>query len=244
MVEPRNRSRFTEMAMLSAEANIPARVILFLGAPGSGKGTQSSRLAAQLGIPCLSTGEILRSEAKRNTPAGFELRRILASGSMVDDEMICRVAEARLRRDVPAGGLILDGFPRNVAQAHYLDRLLTSLGLPSPTVFLLNVSTAALTLRLTSRRHCASCGATYNLISRRSLRGSRCEIDGGALVERDDDCAEVIARRLEDFEAGCRPLIDYYRAAELHSIDGDRDPDEIASALLEIATHSDRLVSA
>src|SRR5947209_20314209 len=105
------------MAMLTAEANLSARVILFLGAPGSGKATQSSRLAAQLGIPCLSTGEILRSEAKRNTPAGFELHRLLASGSMVDDDMICRVVETRLRRDVPAGGLILDGFPRNAAQA-------------------------------------------------------------------------------------------------------------------------------
>jgi adenylate kinase len=134
-----------------------ARVILFLGAPGSGKGTQSSRLSSRLRLSCLSTGEILRSEAKRNTPAGFRLRRILASGSLVSDETVCSVVETRLRREVRNAGLILDGFPRTVEQAAYLDGLLSGLGIPRPTVLHLHVSRQGLLRRLTARRHCARC---------------------------------------------------------------------------------------
>jgi adenylate kinase len=215
-------------------ANGRARVILFLGAPGSGKGTQSSRLSSRLRLSCLSTGEILRSEAKRNTPAGFRLRRVLASGSLVSDETVCSVVESRLRREVLDAGLILDGFPRTVEQAAYLDSLLSRLGLPRPMVVHLHVSQQGLLRRLTARRHCASCGAIYNLISRPSLGGLRCESDGGALVERDDDAEGVVLRRLAEFDHMSAPLIEYYSGPDYHRMDGDRDPDSIARDLLEI----------
>jgi adenylate kinase len=216
--------------------NDHGRVILFLGAPGSGKGTQSSWLSSQLGIPCLSTGDALRSEAKRNSPAGVRLRRILASGSLVGDEIVCEVVGARVRRGLPEGGLILDGFPRTVQQADFLGRLLADLGSPEPVVIHLDVSKPLLLRRLTARRHCAVCGTVYNLISRPSLRGPRCENDGGLLVERDDDAEGVVLRRLEAFDASSAPLIDYYRGADFHRIDGDRDLDTVAAELMEIAT--------
>jgi adenylate kinase len=211
-----------------------ARVILFLGAPGSGKGTQSSRLALRLGLSCLSTGEILRSEAKRNTPAGFRLRQVLASGSLVSDETVCSVVESRLCREVPNGGVILDGFPRTVEQAIFFDGLLSRLGLPRPAVLHMHVSREELVRRLTARRHCASCGAIYNLLSRPSLRGSRCENDGGALVERDDDAEGVVLRRLAEFDRSSAPLIEHYRGPDYHRVDGERDADSITRDLLEV----------
>jgi adenylate kinase len=209
--------------------------IIFLGAPGSGKGTQSARLAAQLGISCLSTGDALREAAKRTTPSGVKLRRTLASGQLVSDDLVCEVVGARLRNDAAGNGLILDGFPRTLSQARYLDSVLADLGLPQPTVIHLHVGRTRLLKRLTGRRHCAVCGAVYNLNSRPSLRGPRCENDGGLLVERDDDREEVVQRRLEEFEASAAPLIDYYRDADFHRVNGDRDLDVVSAELAEIA---------
>ena len=205
-----------------------------MGAPGSGKGTQSSWLSKQLGIPCLSTGEILRTEAKRNTPAGFRLRQFMATGALVDDEMVCAVVGARLQRETTENGLILDGFPRTVHQAAFLDGLLADLGLPRPTVIDLDVSEEGLLRRLTGRRQCAVCGAIYNLNSRPSLRGSRCENDGGALVQRDDDTEGVILHRLQEFVNNSAPLVDYYKGPDYHRIEADRDRDAVTEDLLSI----------
>jgi adenylate kinase len=182
----------------------------------------------------LSTGEILRTEAKRNTPAGFRLRQFMATGALVDDEMVCAVVGARLQRETTENGLILDGFPRTVHQAAFLDSLLADLGLPRPTVIDLDVSEEGLLRRLTGRRQCAVCGAVYNLNSRPSLRGSRCENDGGALVQRDDDTEGVILHRLQEFENNSAPLIDYYKGPAYHRIQADGDRDAIAEDLLSI----------
>jgi adenylate kinase len=188
-----------------------------------------------LGIPTLSTGEALRAAAKSPSVSGIRLRRQLASGSLVSDEVVCEVVGAGLRRNASESGLILDGFPRTVSQAVYLDSLLSDLGLPRPTVVHLHVAKSKLLQRLTGRRHCAVCGAVYNLNSRPSLRGSRCENDGGLLSERDDDREEVVVRRLEEFEATAVPLINYYRDADFYHLDGDRDPDVVAGELVRIA---------
>ena len=224
--------------LTSANSNYsrPRGVFIFLGAPGSGKGTQSARLARQLGIPTLSTGEALRSAAKLPSVSGVRLRRVLASGSLVSDELVCEVVGENLRRNASESGVILDGFPRTLAQARYLDSLLAELGLAQPTVIHLHVAKHKLLQRLTGRRHCAVCGAVYNLNSRPSLRGSRCENDGGSLMERDDDREEVVLRRLEEFEATAAPLIEYYRGADFYQIDGDRDLDVVAGELARIAS--------
>lgn len=225
-----------------------ARIILFLGAPGSGKGTQSVRLSTQLGIPCLSTGEMLRSEAKTKTPAGLRLRRVLASGSLVSDSTVLKVAGARLRREAergfPAGGLILDGFPRTLNQARFLDRLLSELGLSRPTVIHLDVSAHGLLTRLSARRQCAECGAIYNLVTNPSRLGTSCEIDGGNLVARDDDSEGVVLKRLEEFERLSAPLIDYYASADYHCIDGDRESDTVSFDLMGVLTPQETYLAA
>jgi adenylate kinase len=215
------------------------KVILFLGAPGSGKGTQSAWLSSQLAIPSLSTGEMLRAEAKKETPAGLKLRGIVASGSLVSDAVVCDAVRSRLRRELRAHignkGMILDGFPRTITQAECLDQILAGLKMPGPLVLHLDVSRQRLIERLTSRRQCSDCGAIFNLVSRPSLAGLRCEHDGGELLQRHDDTEAVIVRRLADFEASSALLIEHYRKAEYHRIDGDRDAGAISKELLRIA---------
>ena len=220
------------------------RVILFLGAPGSGKGTQSSWLSEQLGIPSLSTGDMLRAEAKRKTPAGLKLRDVLASGSLVDDKLVCEAVRAKLHRDMPAQGIILDGFPRTVTQAECLDRILAGMGLPGPMVLHLDVSRENLLSRLTARRQCGACGTIYNLLSRPSAHGMYCEIDGEVLQQREDDSEPVIRKRLVAFDLSCAPLLEYYRKADYHRIDGDRDPAVVSSELLAIVSRREAQAAA
>lgn len=212
-----------------------ARVILLLGAPGSGKGTQSALLASRLGITVVSTGAILREEARRSTPAGFRLRQTMATGALVDDETVCEAVGARVENLRPDEQLILDGFPRTLNQARCLDRLLEGLGMPGPLVLHLDVPGDVLLRRLASRRQCAKCGAIYNLASRPSVKGSRCQIDGAALVERDDDSEGVIGRRLDAYNAETLPVVEYYASRNYRRIDGDRAPAEIGKEVLEIA---------
>ena len=212
-----------------------SRVILFLGAPGSGKGTQSAWLSSQLAIPALSTGDMLRGEAKEDTPAGLRLRGILASGALVSDEIVCEAVGSRLRRELRNKGIILDGFPRTIRQAERLDQMLADLNVPKPLVLHLDISRDRLVERLTSRRQCPACGAIFNLISRPSAAGARCENDGAELIRRDDDSEAVIRRRFAEFEASSAPLVEYYREGDYHRIDGDRDASLISERLLRIA---------
>ena len=225
-VEPKRVFGFT--------GNMSSRVILFLGAPGSGKGTQSARISAQLGIPSLSTGDMLRGEAKRDTPEGLRLREILTSGALVSDAIVCDAVASRLRRDLRNSGIILDGFPRTVKQAEFLDRLLAGLNLPRPLALHLDVATELLIERLAARRQCKVCGMIFNLVSKPSKAGTRCENDGGELIERSDDTEAAITRRMSEFEATFAPLIHHYRKGNYHRIDGDRDPEIIASELIRI----------
>jgi adenylate kinase len=219
-------------------------VILFLGPPCCGKGTQSARLSSALGIPALSTGEMLRVEAKQDTPAGIRLRETLASGVLVKDEIVCAAVASRLRRDIPEKGIILDGFPRTIKQARCLDRIVANLRMPKPVVFYLDVTRERLIERMTARRQCAVCGTIFNLTSCPSKAGMRCEHDGGALVQRADDTESVIRRRLTDFETACAPLIEHYRAANYHHIDGDRDADLVFADLLQLMGPSETRAAA
>jgi adenylate kinase len=210
------------------------KVIIFLGAPGSGKGTQSAWLSSRLGVPSLSTGEMLRAEAGQETPAGRKLRRLLASGSLVSDAVVCDAVQSRLRGEPGRKGIILDGFPRTIKQAECLDRILAGLKMPGPLVLHLDVSRERLLERLTARRQCATCGTIYNLVSRPSREESRCENDGRELVQREDDTEAVILRRLTEFDELSAPLIAYYRKANYHRIDGDREAAAVSADLLRI----------
>lgn len=225
-------------------AGTDRRIILFLGAPGSGKGTQSAWLSAQFGIPSLSTGDMLRSQAKQNTSAGRLLKQTLAAGSLVSDEMVCEAVAARLGHGIPRNGIILDGFPRTVAQAQCLDELIKKQGLPAPLVIHLDARPEELIGRLTARRQCAQCGTIYNLRSLPSSHGLRCEKDGADLIQRDDDKEEVIRRRFVEFELSSGPLIAHYRGGNYHRISGTGRPDEIAAELLRIVARRTERVAA
>jgi adenylate kinase len=240
------------------------RIILLMGAPGSGKGTQSALLASRFGSIELSTGAMLREEAKRNTPAGLRLRQIMATGAFVDDATVCNAVASRItqqtiraaRNNGSEGNserlgetLILDGFPRTVAQARSLDRLLDELGLPSPLVLHLVVPNDILMRRLARRRQCASCGAIANLASGLSIGGARCPVDGGALIERDDDSEGVVAERLRTYETETLPVVEYYRRRDRRGVnyrrvDGNRGAAEIAKDLCDIVLFADDAVAA
>ena len=209
-----------------------ARVILMMGAPGCGKGTQSARLTSMLGIPSLSTGEILRVEAAKDTPEGRTLRQIMGSGALVDDQTVCAAIASRLREELERGGVILDGFPRTVEQARFLDSVLAGMNLPGPTVLQIEVSSESLLRRLTARRQCSTCGRIYNLNTCPSAAGSVCEDDGGRLMRRADDTEETILRRFAEYEDRTAPVLAYYREGDCHFIDGDADSEEVANAVL------------
>jgi adenylate kinase len=177
---------------------------------------------------------MLRAAAKRNSAAGLKLRDILASGSLVDDATVCEAVGSRLRRELPERGIILDGFPRTLRQAKCLDEILSGIGIAGPMVLHLDVSRERLVGRMTARRHCAVCGSIYNLISRPSSRGTHCEMDGGVLVQREDDTEAVILRRFREFDLACAPLVEYYSKANYYRIDGDRESGVISAELLDI----------
>ena len=219
------------------------RVILLMGAPGSGKGTQSSILESQFGFTCISTGAMLREEARQDTPAGFRLRQILASGELVDDDRVCFAVASQIKNlmaqsDGAKANLIIDGFPRTVEQAKCLDRLLEEMGLPGPLVLHLDVPHDVLLRRVARRRQCAICGAV-------SAVGGRCRVDGGALVERDDDSEGVVERRLAAYATSTLPVLDYYRKRDSYRrLDGNRSAGEIAKDVSNIVLFADTAVAA
>jgi adenylate kinase len=239
------------------------RIILLMGAPGSGKGTQSSLLESQFGFTCISTGAMLRHEARQNTPVGSRLRQVMASGELVDDAMVCDavgsqikalVAQSHAQSHRVKANLIIDGFPRTVGQATCLDQLLGRIGVPGPLVLHLDVPQDVLLRRLARRRQCAVCGAIYSLASGPdasdlSAGGGLCLVDGGALVERDDDCEGVVERRLVAYSNSTLPVLDYYRKRDYRSgiyrrLDGNRSAAEIAKEVCDIVLFVDTAVAA
>jgi adenylate kinase len=225
-----------------------------MGAPGCGKGTQSSILEAQFGMKCISTGSILRDASKQDTASGRRLRKIMSSGGLVDDATVCKAVASRIRvflvsRDPDQGDLILDGFPRTVKQAQWLDQLLEDLDSPGPTVIHLDVPDNVLVHRLTRRRQCATCGAIYNLASGAAAARGRCESDGGELVERDDDNEGTVQRRLAAYDSETFPVIEYYRRHDYRNgayrrIDGNRSAAEIAKDVCETVVFAETAVAA
>lgn len=202
-------------------------VILLFGPPGCGKGTQGAIITRQLGIPSISTGEILRAEMRAETPLGKAAKEIMASGGLVGDDVVNGMIRNRLQQPDCRKGCLLDGYPRTLAQAQFLDGLLKELGFPPPTVLFLDVPDPVLIARLTSRRQCPVCGSIYNLLSQPPKSDSVCDLDGAALFQRDDDKEEVIRARLAAYAQSTGPLAEYYAKGNFHRIDGNRRPEEI-----------------
>jgi adenylate kinases len=183
--------------------------IVLLGAPGSGKGTQSQKLQAKYGVPQISSGDLLRDAVARGTELGLKAKAAMDAGQLVSDEIVLGLIRDRLGQPDTANGFILDGFPRNIDQAKALEALLADIGQPLDAVLLLEVSRDALVKRLAGRRVCPKCGSVYNIHSL-PAGVTTCAKDGTELQQRADDNEGVIAKRLEVYEQQTRPLIEHY----------------------------------
>ncbi len=208
-----------------------SKAIIFLGPPGSGKGTQASRLSAALEIPAISTGEILRRECNAGTELGKELESILHAGRLVGDGLMERVVESRLSKDDCKDGFILDGFPRTADQARFLDRLLAKIRMPNPLVFDFQVSAGEIIDRLKRRRQCPVCGRIYTADN--SLIGTSllCRNDRSLLVPRADDQPAVIRERLRTHERNAEELVRYYHKRDYYQIAAAASPEHVTAEL-------------
>lgn len=206
--------------------------LVLIGPPGSGKGTQATRICDHYGIPWISTGDILRAAVKAGTPLGVQVQAILSSGELVGDDLMIALVRERLGRTDTKSGFVLDGFPRTLVQAETLDGLLGSSPLQA---IVLDVPEAELERRLTSRRICTKC---KTLTTSRSLYGSEeelCSKCGSVLITRDDDNVVTIRARLGNYRKQTAPLIAYYAERGcLTTIDGTQAPDRVTKALLEV----------
>lgn len=195
--------------------------VVFLGAPGSGKGTQAKRLAESMSIPHISTGDILRQAVKDQTELGRQAAPIMASGGLVPDDLMIGLIGERLRQPDAGSGFILDGFPRTVVQAEKLDALLSGNGNGAVRVLHLLVPDEMIVRRIVARRSCSSCGAIYHLENSPPAKEGVCDKCGSALVARPDDNEEAVRRRLEEFHRQTVPVVSYYQEKNvLKEIDG------------------------
>jgi adenylate kinase len=206
--------------------------VVLLGLPGSGKGTQAGKLAEELGVPAVSTGELLRREAGRSTPLGESVREVMASGKLVSDELVTRVLAAHLCASRFRNGFVLDGYPRTVAQAELLDEWLTNRGFGLPRVVYLDVSCEEVAARLASRLTCPLCGYTYSTASDLAARGGTCEKDGTLLVHRSDDNDTSILERFRQYEVNTKPLLAYYESRDLRRVAAAGSPEEVFMRVL------------
>jgi adenylate kinase len=188
--------------------------LVILGPPGAGKGTQAKRLAERRGIPHISTGDILRGAVAAGTKLGREAQRYMVDGGLVPDGVMIGLVEERLLQADAHGGFILDGFPRTVAQAEALDAFLADRHMPLDAVVQIAVPRDELVDRLGGRRTCSDCGTIYQASDTRGPNG-RCDACGGPLVQREDDRAETVSRRMDVYERQTAPLVGHYRAKGL-----------------------------
>ena len=189
--------------------------LILLGPPGAGKGTQAKLLVDKLGIPQVSTGDMLRAAVKAGTPLGREAKQYMDRGALVPDGVIIGLVRERLQQQDCARGYILDGFPRTVAQAEALGKTLAALGARLDHVVSLEVPTEDLVLRIAGRRTCRNCGAMYHVRFSPSKTDGRCDVCGGDTYQRDDDREETVRRRLQVYIDQTAPLIDFYAAQGL-----------------------------
>jgi adenylate kinase len=208
--------------------------VIFLGPPGSGKGTQAKMLSERLGMLHLSTGDILREAVKEGTPLGREAKRYMDEGKLVPDEVVIGIVKEWLLSKGVERGVIFDGFPRTVAQAEALDRMMKELGGKIDWVIDIEVSEAEVLKRLSGRRTCRNCGAMYHLTFNPPKVDEKCDRCGGELYQRDDDKEETIKLRLKVYREQTEPLKDYYkRLGIMKSIPGEGEIEEIQREILK-----------
>jgi adenylate kinase len=210
-----------------------AQALIFLGAPGAGKGTQAREVSKECGIPQISTGDMLREAVKKGTPLGLEAKKKMEAGELVPDEVVCGIVEERVGQPDAAQGFILDGFPRTIPQAQFVDGMLKRKGRGNPLAVNIRVDEDVLLKRLTGRRTCSVCGEIYNVHFNPPKVDGVCDKDGGKLLERADDNETTIRQRLVAYNNQTSPLIDYYRQKKLlHEVNGNLEPDQISKTLV------------
>lgn len=197
--------------------------LIVFGAPGAGKGTQSTSLIERYRIPQIATGDILRAQRRAGTALGDRVKGYMDRGELVPDDLMIEIVKERLQQADARTGFILDGFPRTVAQAEALDAMLDQLGRRIDAVVYLRVSRQALIDRLSHRYSCRTCDAVYTFTPEQAKSQSGCTADGGELYQRPDDKPEIVARRIDVFLQHTAPLIDYYTAqGKLENVDGQQ----------------------
>lgn len=191
--------------------------LVFLGAPGAGKGTQAELVAKKLGIPTISTGNILRAAVKNETEIGLEAKKFMDSGKLVPDDVILGIVEERLNEDDCQNGCILDGFPRTIAQAEALEASMKKIDL----AILIDVPDEVIEHRMEGRRTCHDCGMTYHIETNPSQQEGVCDRCGGELTIRKDDMPETVKHRLEIYHQQTEPLVEFYKnRGKLKTVDG------------------------
>ena len=208
--------------------------LILLGAPGAGKGTLANLLKQKLDVAHISTGDILREEMKNNSPLGQKVKGFMDKGQLVPDEVVTEIIEHRFLTDKKvARGYLLDGFPRTLAQAHELDKILARMNNPIDYVLYLEVALETVIKRLTGRRVCKKCGALFHIVNRTPKKAGVCDECGGALYQRQDDNEETIKTRMDVYIRNLMPMIEYYRAQKkLKTLNADQESEEVLESLI------------
>ncbi|MBR1439791.1 MAG: adenylate kinase [Lachnospiraceae bacterium] len=209
--------------------------IIMLGAPGAGKGTQAKMIAEKFAIPHISTGDIFRANIKNNTPLGQEAKKYMDEGKLVPDELTVKILLDRVAQDDCKNGYVLDGFPRTIPQAEVLDQELTKLNDQIDYAIDVDVPDENIVKRMSGRRACLTCGATYHIEHIPPKQEGICDKCGSELVQRDDDKEETVLNRLKVYHDQTQPLIDYYTKKNiLKTVDGTVDMKDVFAAITAI----------
>jgi len=209
--------------------------ILLLGAPGAGKGSQAKKLIQKYNIPQISTGDLLRAAVAAGTSLGIQAKSAIDAGELVSDDIVLGMIKQRLSEPDTLNGFILDGFPRNLAQANALDTMLNELSIPLETTILIDVADDKIIERIVNRESCADCGQMFNLISAPPKETHICDACGGELTHRADDNIETVSKRLDVYREQTMPLIDYYdKQNKMIKINGDGKVDDIFVCVMSI----------
>ena len=209
--------------------------IVMLGAPGAGKGTQAEMLAEKYGIPHISTGDIFRMNIKNGTELGKEAKTYMDQGLLVPDELTVRILLDRVAKDYCKNGYLFDGFPRNIPQANVLEEALSKLGDKIDYAINVEVPDDNIIRRMSGRRACLACGATYHIEHVPPKKEGICDKCGEELVLRDDDRPETVGNRLQVYKDQTQPLIEFYeKKGVLHNVDGTKNMNEVFEAIVTI----------
>ncbi|ELC8454283.1 adenylate kinase [Clostridium perfringens] len=209
--------------------------IVLLGPPGAGKGTQAKSISNRYSIPHISTGDIFRKNISENTPLGIEAKSYMDNGQLVPDEVTINMVKDRLQQDDCKNGYLLDGFPRTVHQAEALDNFLTEREESIDTALLIEVPKEFILERMTGRRVCPSCGASYHIKFNPPTNDGKCDFCGSDVIQRKDDTEETVKERLDVYENQTQPLIDFYKnKKQLSVVDGTQAINEVFESICKI----------